>query len=459
MKRDLTTKLKIMPMVALAAFLVPWLLVPSLAFAAGGGGGGGLDPGQYRVLILLAIIGVAYLITHLVLERIAERYGFVTGVEYIVLGAILGPVLGLLDTETVSALTPAIVLGTGSLGLYAGLHVDFDAFDELRMRALQSAVFIAMFTLITLVGVATLVLYYFASPQVVAETMPLLLCMGTVAMVADTGPLRAMAAFLGAEGLATDFGVQVAQYCSSIGIVAFGLIFCFYNTTDVPFAIDPRLVWLIWFGIHLLLGSVLGLVFATFLRRDFSDDKIITVVIGMVIFTSGFAYYLQLSPIFVNFILGVVLINIGRHADHVQSRLMSIKRPLYIVLFFFAGAALTLQAPLWGYALVLAYIGLRRVGRLMGSVAAVRALSLRSYGAGLSRALLAPGALSVAMLLNFDHVFSYLDHVDVLYNGLLTAIVLTEIFSYPMTRGWLIDVADVAPPEQRQASPSGDEVG
>jgi Kef-type K+ transport system membrane component KefB len=57
------------------------------------------------------------------------------------------------------------------------------------------------------------------------------------------------------------------------------------------------------------------------------------------------AYYLQLSPIFVNFVLGVVLMNLGRHSDHVESRLISIRRPLYILLFFFAGAGWALDAP------------------------------------------------------------------------------------------------------------------
>lgn len=434
------------------------LLWPVIGLAAGKGGFEGLDPSQESVLILLAIVGVAYLVTHLVLERVAERFGFVTGVEYIVLGAILGPaasyipdVQPLIDDTTLGALTPAIVLGTGSLGLWGGLHFDFKKFGNLQFRALKSAMFISLTTLLVVVGVATAVLYYFWSPGTVVAAMPALLCVGTVAMVADTGPLRSMAAYLGAEGPATEFGALVAGYCSAMGITAFGLIFCFYNTTTVPFDVDPPFVWLVWFGIHLLLGSALGLVFATFLRRDFSDDKIITVVIGMVIFSSGFAYYLHLSPIFVNFILGVVLINTGRHADHVESRLRAIRRPLYIVLFFFAGAGWkTGNVAWWAFALVIVYVVLRRTSRLAGSLAATRIVSQQTYGAGLGRALLAPGALSVAMLLNFDQVFSGSPYAKVLYDGLLTAIVVTEIVAYPMTRSWLIDVADVAPPEQRK---------
>src|SRR5699024_451371 len=141
---------------------------------------------------------------------------------------------------------------------------------------------------------------------------------------------------------------------------------------------------------------------------------------------------------------------------NVQKRLLAIRRPLYIILFFFAGAGWALQAePIWGYALVLAYMGLRFIGRLVGSLGATRLLSIRSYGAGLNRALQGAGALSVAMLLDFNQGFGTLEYVGLMYNGLLIAIVLSEILSYPMTRSWLIDVADVVTPERRAQANMG----
>lgn len=426
---------------------------PAIAQAAGGGSGPGLGSDLYRILILLAIVGAAYIITHALLERIAERFGFVTGIEYIVLGALLGPVFGVLDADTVSALTPVSVLGTGSLGLLAGLNLHFRRFTSFRLRAFRSGIIIALGTFATVVGGPLLAIFYFGAPADIPEFLPLLLCTGAVAVVVNTGPLRAMAAFWGAEGSATDFSVQVARFCSSVGIIAFGLIFCFYNETTVPFDVDPPFVWMTWMGIHLLLGSLLGLVFAGFLNRDLPDEKLITVFMGMVIFTSGFAYYLHLSPIFVNFVLGVVVINVSQHVEHVHKQLLDIRRPLYIILFFFAGAGWSITAqPVWGYLLVLGYLLLRFVGRMLGSIGASRLTTKRSYGSGLYRALQGAGALSVAMLLDFTQVFGNIEYVGLMYNGLLIAIVLSEIVSYPLTRNWLIDVADVASPEKRAAS-------
>ncbi|TDP72208.1 Kef-type K+ transport system membrane component KefB [Bradymonas sediminis] len=428
-------------------------VLPAMSWAAEEGAQHQVDSDLYRVLILLAIVGAAYIITHLLLERLAERFGFVTGTEYIVLGALLGPVFGVLDTETIGALTPVNVLGTGSLGLLAGLNLRFRGFTPFRMRAFQSGITIALGTLLTVVGVPLLALIYFDFPGGVDPFMPILLCSGAVAVVVNTGPLRAMAAFWGAEGSTTDFSVQVARFCSSVGIIAFGLIFCFYNETTVPFDVDPPFVWMTWLGIHLLLGSVLGLIFAGFLIRELSDDMLITIFMGMVIFTSGFAYYLHLSPIFVNFVLGVVLINVSQHVEHVHKRLLEIRRPLYIILFFFAGAGWALSAePIWGYLLVFAYLVLRFVGRMIGSIGASRITKDRSYGSGLYRALQGSGALSVAMLLDFTQVFGNLEYAGLMYNGLLIAIVLSEIASYPLTRNWLIDVADVASPEKRGSS-------
>jgi len=442
----------------LAGLLI--FLCPALARAAEETSLHEVDSDLYRALILLAIVGAAYLITHVVLERLAERFGFVTGAEYIVLGVLLGPITGVLDTETIGALTPISVLGTGSLGLLAGLNLHFHRFNPFRMRAFQSGIFIALGTLVTVIGLPTLAIFYFDISSDFNQFMPLLLCTGAVAVVVNTGPLRAMAAFWGAEGSSTDFSVHVARFCSSVGIIAFGLIFCFYNDTTVPFDVDPPFVWMTWLGIHLLLGSLLGLIFAGFLNRELSDDKLITVFMGMVIFTSGFAYYLHLSPIFVNFVVGVLLINISPHVEHVHKRLLDIRRPIYIILFFFAGAGWALGAkPIWGYSLVIIYLLLRFLGRMFGSAVASRLTKERSYGSGLYRALQGSGALSVAMLLDYTQVFGNADYVGLMYNGLLIAIVLSEIGSYPLTRNWLIDVADVVSPEKRGAAAQHQEVG
>ena len=77
-----------------------------------------------RVSLLLAAVGVGYLVTHLVIERLAQRFGFLGGVEYVALGVVLGPVLGLVGPDLTRDLRPVLLLGAGALGLGLGLSPD-----------------------------------------------------------------------------------------------------------------------------------------------------------------------------------------------------------------------------------------------------------------------------------------------------------------------------------------------
>ena len=443
-------------------------LWPALVFASGGGehgeghgDGGGHGGGTeifQDILVLLAVISVAYLITHLFLERLQKRFGLVSGVEYIILGVIIGPALGVLDPTTLSKFTPAVVLGTGSLGLFTGLNMNFRRFSGIDYEALRVALWISFVT-VSIVVVLPLGILYLTQPiSVMLRWMRGLMCVGAIAMVASPALVASLRRFMAAKGDAADGAIRVAKFCSTIAILTFGLLFCMFDHDALVLPADYGMIE--WFLVHLIIGILLGLVFATFLRRDFDADKLLTVVIGMVIFTSGIAYFLRLSPIFVNLVLGVVLANVSKQSLEVEKMLDTVQRPLYIVLFFFAGASLDLGAPIWAFALAIPYLIVRSGARLTGGVIAMRTTHpdnkhLRIPPLG--RVMLAPGALSVAMLLDFQEVFGNFATSSTVYAAMLTGILLSEVLSYIRTRSWLLDHTDVAPSTIRQVL-SGTEV-
>ena len=118
----------------LAPVMFALAMLPSLAIASGGGEGVSM---YQNILLILAVIGVAYLISHLLLDRIQRRFGIVTGVEYIVLGAVVGPAFGLLDHASLEQFTPAVVLGTGSLGLITGIRLDLRRSDTVEPEPIR----------------------------------------------------------------------------------------------------------------------------------------------------------------------------------------------------------------------------------------------------------------------------------------------------------------------------------
>jgi hypothetical protein len=133
-----------------------------------------------------------------------------------------------------------------------------------------------------------------------------------------------------------------------------------------------------------------------------------------------------------------------------EEQLGQAERPLYIVLFFFAGASLVFKAPWWAYLAPLGYLALRSAGRWLGGVIALRTSSEPGVPS-LGRVLLAPGGLSVAMLLNFQEVYGALSISPAVYTGLLISLIASEILAYTRTRAWLIDNTDVPPSKIAEA--------
>lgn len=409
----------------------------SLPILAAAGGGTEIR----SLLVLLGIIAAAYLITHLLVERLQRRFGFVTGVEYIVLGVLVGPVLGLLEARTMEMFTPAIVLGTGSLGLLSGMRLRFGGFGAMDLEALRVAMWVTLGTSLTLLGLPLLIMWLTLPAAQISAALPILLGVNAIALAADPGPIQALRRFLLARGSAADLATRACEMCAALAVIAFGLMFCINNPGSV--LLREEFAPLEWLALHLSIGLLLGALFATFLRRDLSEEQTLTVIIGVVIFTSGLAYSIKLSPIFVNFILGVVLTNLSRHGAEVEKKLKNVERPLYIILFFSAGAKIAFESLWWVYMLVVPALLLRLGGRSLGAFLAARTAEEPSPSLG--RVLLTPGGLSVAMALNFLEVYGVTPLARASYTALILFILGSEILSYRRTRSWLIDYTDVPP--------------
>src|SRR5918992_1477633 len=74
-------------------------------------------------LTALAVITVGYILAYLVFDRLRDRFGYVGGAEYVVIGFLLGPqVTGLLGAGQVQDLTPIVSLALGWLGMLLGTY-------------------------------------------------------------------------------------------------------------------------------------------------------------------------------------------------------------------------------------------------------------------------------------------------------------------------------------------------
>src|SRR5919106_5781955 len=74
-------------------------------------------------LAAIAVVTVGYIFAYLLFDRLRDRYGYVGGAEYVIIGFLLGPqVTGLLDAGQVQDLTPIVSLALGWLGMLLGTY-------------------------------------------------------------------------------------------------------------------------------------------------------------------------------------------------------------------------------------------------------------------------------------------------------------------------------------------------
>ena len=72
-------------------------------------------------LAAIAVVTVGYIFAYLLFDRLRDRYGYVGGAEYVIIGFLLGPqVSGLLNAGQVQDLTPIVSLASGLAGDAAG---------------------------------------------------------------------------------------------------------------------------------------------------------------------------------------------------------------------------------------------------------------------------------------------------------------------------------------------------
>lgn len=398
-----------------------------------------------RILVLLLAVSVGYVFAHRAVERLSRRFTFTGGIEYVLLGIVLGPVLGLLGGELARDIRPVLLLGAGALGMLAGLELGTERHPELSARAWLAAGSIAFATALMVLGVPLVGAWLLGYDIEGANAWTgALLATAVVALGSDSTPIRVMANVLGARGPAPEVGILIAHRVRAIATIGLGVFYAVVEKGDALLLRDP-LAALEPFGIQLGAGVILGLLFGVVVHRKLDDRTLLTIVVGMIFLCGGFAYAMGVSAIFVNFIAGLTFARTSPHSGEGTRMMTSIKQPFVIALYFFAGLE-WLYGQWWVFGLLVPFLLLRYAGRRLGGFVAAKLVHTSS---NLGPATFSPGGLSIAFVLSIGLVFRKVPGVQDAYGPLLTGLVLLELGSLRAVRRWLVDVADV--PSERAA--------
>lgn len=393
------------------------------------------DEAFYGILLLLSAVSAGYVLSHLAVERLSRRMIVVPDVQYVVLGVVLGPLLGVIDTERAQDLRPVLSLGGAALGMLAGL----------RLRETEGdwapSIAIAVATACTVIGLPLGLMqglgYDIMHPEAWTGAV---IGAGVVALMTTESTVRAMTIFLGARGSGSSRAAGVATQTTALAIVGYGLLFALVPS-DAELRMRSPVVALEAMGIEIAGGILLGVLFAASVYRKLDDRVLLAVLVGTIFLAAGIARTTHVSAIFVSFVAGVTFSAASRRAPEVTRMLGGIKRPFVIVLFFFAGLE-WVSGPAWTFALVPAYLLLRWAGRRVGGLVGKR---LSPHRFDYSATVLPAGGLTVAFMLGLRLSFSELPGLREAYGPLLVAVVLTDLGAVRAIRRWIIDVDDVPP--------------
>jgi Kef-type K+ transport system membrane component KefB len=393
------------------------------------------DDAFYGILLLLCAVSAGYVLSHLAVERLSRRTLVVADVQYVVLGVVLGPLLGLIDTERAHDLRPVLSLGGAALGMLAGL----------RLRRAEGdwapAVAIAIATACAVIGLPLALLrgLGYALADEGAWTGALIGA-GVVALMTTDSSVRAMTTFLGAHGSGGPRAAGTATQTAALAIVGYGILFSLVGS-GATLELRTPLRALEALGIELAGGVLLGLLFAASVYRKLDERVLLAVLVGTLFLAAGLARTTLVSSIFLSFVAGATFSRASPHAPEVTRMLEGIRRPFVITLFFFAGLE-WVSGPTWTLALVPVYLALRWAGRRAGGVAGKR---LSAHGHDYSAAVMPAGGLAVALMLGMRLAFPDLPGLRETYGALLVAVVLADLLALRAIRRWIIDVDDVPP--------------
>jgi hypothetical protein len=376
------------------------------------------------LLLVIALIGYRQTFTRLRLSA-GARLIFLTGTEFILIGVALGDeLIGLLDEATVRSLTPLFSLGLGAAGLIFGIQLDMRKILRFPPRYLLLAAIQALFTMAVVFAPLYFILAQLFDPGSSSILLAAVVLAATAACTAQTSLALIEREFELREARLMGLLRYISSLDAAVGLLALGLAFCLMHTQPV-FGFSAGL-GAQWFVLSLCLGTLLGFLLHLLTQMRCSEEELLIFVVGMVLFSSGIALYLNLSPLFINAVMGLLIANLRGSKDRIFSLLVRLEKPFYIVFLILAGA-IWQPGSAWALPLAAVYLGLRFVGKLSGGALAARAAAdavRPPLAMGLG--LVSQGGMAIAMVMNY-YQLSTGPVTDVVVTVVLISVILNEL--------------------------------
>jgi Kef-type K+ transport system membrane component KefB len=305
----------------------------------------------YVALLLLIGLGGGWLATKANLPA-------VTG--YILSGLILGPsVLNIITGEVYNSLAFVNELALGILAISVGTELHRDMIKKIGRDLSILSIGNTLFSFILVTGGT----YLMGMPLSYASIL------GALSLTVSPAGVVSMIKERKAKGEMSQTLLGLVAFDNLIAILVFGFVVAFVESAGNVDVNEASLVLNVLSDVFFagLIGLITGFFVSFFIRKELANDQLLVIIGAVILFNSGIASVLGLSPVLVNIISGATITNLTNRKVLVSQVINQMELPIFVVFLTLAGAHLDI-AVFGTVGLVgLAYIICRFLGRFLGA--------------------------------------------------------------------------------------------
>jgi len=372
-------------------------------------------------IIILSVLGTQKSFTRLPFIGDVNIF-FLTGTEFLIVGVLLGPVFtGMITTEVILGMYPFVGLGLGWLGMLYGLQFHYDRLIRIPKEYIAGAF---MQSAITFIVIFSGTLLFFRLSGFTSESLYVLAIL--LASIGSCSSQTAPGIIAKETRYKRSTKLKMIRYFANIGdipgLIMFGFMFCFLH--DIPPVQGAPFPWAQWMLLTVGLGLAFGWIMIFLLRLPTNRDERLLFALGIVLCSGGLTAYLRLSPLFVNFIAGVIIANFCRRHHLLDNIIATAEKPIYLILLVLAGSMWPVE-PLLAFGAAALFFILRITGKALGGLINSCSIMRKHNVPGtVGFGLINQGGMALAMIINFQVLYS-----DRLISGIMTAVLVAIIVS------------------------------
>lgn len=362
---------------------------------------------------LVALLVLAYLGGHRRVVRFQERLGIsgviTAGFPFVLLGALASTdTVGILSESVLDRLRPVLHFGLGWLGFIIGAQLDIRVLDRVPKGTAYLILVEALAPFGAAAAACGVVMIAFGARYDDPAVWRDVILLGAAAAMTAPRKFRGFANRTWHEGRGAD--VLLGQLDELVGVIGLLFITAYFRTPAASMWTIPGTAWIF---VSLGLGVAIGVLIFAMVRVPVSNAEFLAVVLGGIAFASGLAGYLQLSPIVICFLAGVLVTNFPNdQRDSIFRILNHLERPVHLLFLIIVGAVWHISD--WrGWVLVPLFVSGRLLGKWTGTLASRASLraALPSSFAD-KRHLISPlSSLSIALVVSIDKPDEWLAYV------------------------------------------------